>query len=104
MRRYINSEILKTEDGERIYSSQYLPEFPISDKDIYIMSKSSDRFDNLAFKYYGDQTLWWVIAVVNNLINGHLIPGPGVYLRIPDPGNPMFDRIENEMVESNFKT
>lgn len=104
MRRYINSEILKNEDGKRFFASQYIPEFPESDRDIFIMSKSSDRFDNLAFKYYRDQTLWWVIAKANNLINGHLTPGPNIHLRIPDPTNEIFQRIELVMEETNNKT
>jgi hypothetical protein len=104
MRRYINSEILKTEEGSRFFASQYLPEFPESDRDIYIMTKASDRFDNLAFKYYGDQTLWWVIAKSNNLIMGHIIPGPNIHLRIPDPTNEIFQRIESIMEETNNRT
>ena len=26
-----------------------------------------ERFDNLAFKNYGDGRLWWVISLVNNI-------------------------------------
>jgi len=104
MRRYINSDILKTETGDRFFASQYLPSFEESDRDIFIVTKSSDRFDNLAFKYYGDQTLWWVIAQANALVNGHLIPGPGIYLRIPDPTNEIFQRMELVMEETNDRT
>jgi nucleoid-associated protein YgaU len=104
MRRYINSEILKNEDGKGFFASQYIPDFPESDKDVFIVTKSLDRFDNLAYKYYGDQTLWWVIAKANKLINGHLIPGPGIYLRIPDPTNEIFQRMELVMEETNDRT
>lgn len=32
-----------------------------------IRVSDTDRLDNLAFKYFNDGTLWWIIAVVNDL-------------------------------------
>ena len=46
-------------------------------------SKAEDRIDLLAFKYYGDVTLWWVIAKANHLGKGTLRLEPGRQIRIP---------------------
>ena len=40
-----------------------------------------DRCDNLAFRFYGDSTLWWFIAKCNDLTTNN-IPA-GTSLRIP---------------------
>jgi nucleoid-associated protein YgaU len=37
----------------------------------------------LAYKYYKDQTLWWVIATANGLGKSGIMVPPGLQLRIP---------------------
>ena len=49
--------------------------------DSYFISEEGDRCDNLAVRFYGDATLWWFIARVNNLTTNN-IPA-GTSLRIP---------------------
>ena len=49
--------------------------------DSYFIAQEGDRCDNLAFRFYGDSTLWWFIARVNNLKTMN-IPA-GTSLRIP---------------------
>ena len=49
--------------------------------DSYFITTEGDRCDNLAFRFYGDSTLWWFIARVNNLTTNN-IPA-GTSLRIP---------------------
>jgi len=51
--------------------------------DIYIIGQIGDRLDNLAFKYYGDSSLWWIIARANNIGKGSLVVPLGLQLRIP---------------------
>lgn len=42
-----------------------------------------DRIDRLAYRFYGDESLWWVIADANDgLLSDPLTPG--TLLRIPD--------------------
>ncbi len=43
------------------------PKIPSSDQDISYQVKSNDRIDNLAYKFYSEPLLWWVIAFYNNL-------------------------------------
>ena len=49
--------------------------------DSYFIATEGDRCDNLANRFYGDSTLWWFIARVNNLTTNN-IPA-GTSLRIP---------------------
>jgi len=49
--------------------------------DSYFIAQQGDRCDNLANRFYGDPTLWWFIARVNNLTTNN-IPA-GTSLRIP---------------------
>lgn len=48
-----------------------------------ILSQEGDRLDILAKEYYGDETLWFVIAKANNLGKGSLDVPPGIILKIP---------------------
>ena len=49
--------------------------------DSYFIATQGDRCDNLAVRFYGDASLWWFIARVNNLTTNN-IPA-GTSLRIP---------------------
>lgn len=82
--RYTYSTIQTEKNTKKKYfGSLIYPKIKPSDNDFYIISESTDRLDLLANKYYGDKTLWWVIAVANNLNNASLYIGEGVQLRIP---------------------
>lgn len=83
MNRYEKIEILKTESGKRYKKTI---QYPIIDKksdDIYIVGIQGDRLDNIAYKYYDDSRLWWIIARANNIGNGSLSVPIGKQLRIP---------------------
>lgn len=59
------------------------PKIQISDADTIIVSKDSDRLDILAQKFYGNQKLYWIIALANDLGKGTVEIPPGTTLRIP---------------------
>ncbi len=61
------------------------PVMPDSDGDTERVIESGDRLDRLALNAYGEQLLWWVIAVRNNydLPDANLVVGSK--LIIPDP-------------------
>ena len=78
--RYKSSKIIKSDKGEKLNTTTYKT-IPERNDDIYVMSTDGDRFDTLAQKYYGDNSLWWYIAKANNL---HLNNIPrGTTIRIP---------------------
>lgn len=45
--------------------------------------KESERLDIIAGKYWGDGTLWWVIAAASNIGWSPQVP-PGTFIRIPN--------------------
>ena len=84
MSRYSNIPKVKTTDGTRLYKTVKYPEIPRGNNDIYVITTDGDRYDTLAFKYYQDKSLWWVISSANSEYpQGSLIPPLGVQIRIP---------------------
>lgn len=84
MKRYDNSPILYTKNNKPYYKSKQYPNIPLDESDVYIITTIGDRLDSLAYSYYKDTSLWWVISVANNnLTKGFLFPTPGTQLRIP---------------------
>jgi nucleoid-associated protein YgaU len=83
MSRYQSNQELRYPGKPRQFKSNIYPPIPRSVKDIYLVSNSGDRLDLLSHKYYGDQTLWWIIAVANDLGKHGMIVPPGRQLRIP---------------------
>ena len=67
-----------------MYATSRYPEIPLSANDIYVYTSQGDRYDLLALNYYGDSSLWWVIAVANpNISLGTLVIPEGVQIIIP---------------------
>jgi nucleoid-associated protein YgaU len=67
----------------------------LSESDVYVITTVGDRLDSLAFSYYNDSTLWWVIAMANNnATKGALFPEPGTQLRIPTDLNTVLNLFE----------
>lgn len=85
MNRYENPIILKTPIKNIPYFRQvFYPSIPLSESDVYVITTVGDRLDTLAYSYYNDSTLHWVINMANNNITrGSLFPIPGTQLRIP---------------------
>ena len=82
--RYNTPEILINKNGQRYFKSRKYPPIPPSESDIYVVTVQGDRLDLLAYTYYNDATLWWVISMANNNVTvGSMFPEPGTQLRIP---------------------
>jgi hypothetical protein len=72
-------------DGVEFWDVVDLPEIPRQPDDIVHTVIDVDRIDLLAYRYYEDARLWWVIAVANGI---ELVPtelNTGDQLRIPAP-------------------
>jgi nucleoid-associated protein YgaU len=48
----------------------------------------------LANKYYGDTTLWWVIATANNINDATFYVEAGIQLRIPSDTNTILNDLQ----------
>ena len=84
MTRYDNKTILKTPDGKPYIKGKMYPNIPLSESDVYVITTIGDRLDLLAYSYYNDVDLWWVISAANNnATKGSMFPIPGTQLRIP---------------------
>jgi hypothetical protein len=83
MSRYDFTPMKLNKDGKRVFKPTIYPRIPIRDSDIFIYPKFGDRLDNLAFKYYGDVSLWWIIAKANNLDAAHIGLEVDNQIRIP---------------------
>lgn len=84
--RYKTIERLNTKGGRRYFTNAIYPDIPYSENDIYIITTGADRYDTLANQFYGDSSLWWIIAIANNSKKDGLIVEPGIQLRIPADG------------------
>ena len=82
--RYENNEIQKLKDGREVYRSRIYPNIPLQDSDLYIVTQTGDRLDTLAYQYYEDASLWWIIATANNLHDSPFAFADGTILRIPE--------------------
>jgi hypothetical protein len=87
MNRYNTSDTKRNSKNKVVFRTVLYPKIEKKANDIYIYTALGDRLDLLAFKYYKDQTLWWIIAQANLLgSNGSFVLEPGKQIRIPvDP-------------------
>ena len=82
MKRYSTTRKKMDKSGIRVFGTTYYPELPIENSDQFIYTKEGDRLDLLADKYYGDVSLWWVIAKANS-IKGKIALDTAKLIRIP---------------------
>jgi hypothetical protein len=73
----------KTRDGKTAYVSRIYPDIPLRDDDLYVATEIGDRLDTLAYQFYNDSNLWWIIASANNIHNAIFGFEEGTILRIP---------------------
>jgi nucleoid-associated protein YgaU len=74
---------LITTDGFTFWDLLELPTIAPQPDDTLYQVRGNDRIDLLAYNFYGDPVLWWVIAAANDL---ELLPSDlnvGDTLRIP---------------------
>ena len=82
MSRYNETKKIRGRNSEKIhYSTTIYQKVEEKNDDMYFIAQEGDRCDNLAFRFYGDSTLWWFIARVNNLKTNNIPIGTS--LRIP---------------------
>ena len=97
-RRYEDIQTQKTLSGKIAYLPTIYPSVTLSNEDYYIIAREQDRMDLLANDFYGDPTLWWVIAMANDLPGDSMFPPLGFQLRIPsnsDRATNEFDRLNS---------
>jgi len=83
MSRYRYTKIKRDSDSNRVYGLTIYPQVPIQDGDLFVYPVDGDRLENVAYRYYNDTSLWWIIAEANNIKGGRFALDPNVELRIP---------------------
>jgi phage tail protein X len=89
MSRYDNFTFTQTpkldiENKRRYYDSLIDPVIEKSIDDIYVVTSVGERLDLLAWKYYQDPELWWIISAANpELRKDSLYLEPGIQVRVP---------------------
>ena len=81
--RYSNNRTKKTIDGRTVYVPKIYPNIPESFMDIHIATETGDRLDTLAYQFYNDSSLWWIIASANHIHTAPIGFADGTILRIP---------------------
>jgi len=85
MNRIRNQEIKSIEGKKRYFKYLKYPEIPVDISDVYIITKIGERLDHLAYQYYNDPDLWWVIVKSNpnKLKRDSFFMPTGIQIRIP---------------------
>ena len=66
---------------KKYYSTTIYKKVEEKNSDSYFIAQEGDRCDNLANRFYGDSSLWWFVARVNNLTTNNIPAGTSI--RIP---------------------
>ena len=69
--------------GNRVQKTTLYPEIKIEDGDQFIYPLDGDRMESIAYRFYGDSTLWWIIAKANSIRDGSFGLKPDEKIRIP---------------------
>ena len=80
MSRYKNTR-KQIKNNKSSYSTTVYKKVEEKNSDSYFIATQGDRCDNLAVRFYGDSSLWWFIARVNNLTTNNIPAGTSI--RIP---------------------
>ena len=96
MSRYNSTPEIRDLNNIKRRGTTIFPVVPISSADTNIETTSIERLDKLAYVFYDDSSLWWIIAAANGLGKGSLIIPEGTRLRIPDRTN-----IQDIIIQTN---
>jgi phage tail protein X len=72
-------------DGIQEWDTLFLPTIVPQSDDVNYMVQDGDRIDSIAYTYYKDPALWWVIAAANGMEDLPTDLDAGSVIRIPSP-------------------
>tara|TARA_B100001094_G_scaffold212487_1_gene206436 strand:- start:5473 stop:5751 length:279 start_codon:yes stop_codon:yes gene_type:complete len=91
--RYKSNIIRKDKDGTRYYRPNIARGIPLKDTDKFIFPFDGDRLDIIAYRFYGDAKLWWIIANANKISNGQIGLDPNKKIRVPIEIQDILDKL-----------
>ena len=88
-----NHAVLLRKDGKRYFKNLKYPNIPLSIDDIYVLTTIEDRLDSLAYQFYNDVRLWWIISTANpNIVRKDSYAlKPNLEIRIPSNTNSILE-------------
>ena len=81
--------------GIQYKRSVLYPKIEERDDDVLHMVIVGERLDFLAYKYYNDSGLWWIISRANGLDPSIITPEVGVELKIPQNTGDIITRFQS---------
>ena len=57
-----------------------------------------ERCEHVAYRFYGDQSLWWIIAQANNIHNGSVYLDSEKQIRVPQDIKSIMMDLESENI------
>ena len=91
-----NGAKISSKNSKRYLQSVSLPDVPISPEDYYVRCTPMERLDKVANTYYKDPSMWWIIALANNLGKGSLTIPQEMVLRIPVDPHSILNKVNNK--------
>lgn len=80
--RYRNAALIG--DGTTVYlGRRALPNTLLRGDDLFVTTRMSDNLHLIAYRNFGDERLWWVVADFNDIMDPMLDVAPGTVLRLP---------------------
>jgi len=91
------AEIVADLYKKKHYKTIFFPIIPLSNNDTYILTDAGDTLTEISYKFWGKESLWWIIPCVNP----HISPDSfrlkaDIQLRIPD-----LEEFTEKMLEIN---
>jgi phage tail protein X len=85
MARYTEQlSVDRTEKGKRFYLTVIPQDFETTDFSLEYVSRLGDRWDSLAYKFYGRASMWYTLANANSGLNGSIFIQPGTKIKVPE--------------------
>lgn len=85
MAKYINKLIINKLDSGKRYYETLIPETPtVSENPTTYEARVGDRWDTVAYKFFGSARFWYAIAIANNAVDGSMFIKPGTVVKIPE--------------------
>jgi phage tail protein X len=96
MNRYKFSKVKKDSLGTKYFRNVIYPQIPETLNDIYVETEYGDRVDVLAYQFYSDPSLWWIITTANpgKIRRDSYVCPPGLQIRIPIDPSPIIEEFE----------
>ena len=82
----------------RVLKPTIYPKIPLRDSDIFIKPTDMERCEHVAYRFYGDQSLWWIIAQANNIHNGSVYLDSEKQIRVPQDIKSIMMDLESENI------